>query len=813
MQEFSHYLRSTSSELSLREVLQQPVSALLGVSDDAVSALGGIGLKSVFDLGSSSLFAQAASAVSASTSVLGSLPADVLTDAAAVTPVAEVPDLPLESMRSLTAAKAAALKTALDTSTIREFALWPQRQIAQTMVSSAAGTTLDLDEEAQAEELRPRFGEYPTERVYYDSLVMLATEANPNLAPLDQPLSLEQIANEGIGFGKPAVGALATHSQSWFAQGITLGQMLHSLALAPGEATRIAVVDWARRTRAAVTETVAELEQLDNAMDHSRSVSEVQNAVATEMQSGGSMSSGWAKSTSSASGAAASLGGGLAGMAEGITGVLGFSVGGSETNQNAETNSRASSTSWSVGSKSVLAEMTQRVNDRTEQHATSVRNRRASSVREVSESEHEDVSTRIVANYNHMYALSIQYYEVVQVYRVSVQLNKFERAIFLPFQLIDFSAASAMELVTRFRGQLLNAALTARVFDLLQDDRGRVEVRSAIRVDSPLNVASFAKADVAATVRTAARIAPLPLSPGGQAVETPLPVAPPPTRFTVVRPGPIAEVIPGDVSLVSASFEGVGIERVSIDQPGVPAADSTFFVSPNTGQVDLTSPVPVRSIQGIQVGRDQGTQASGSMVLRYEADGLQSIAVVPLALEDETAMQQVAYLSGDTADRRAELLAHLQANRAYYTEAIFETLDSASLIMLLSGISWHGKPLTDQVEPHPLAVAGNYLVLRAPADDGDIAGIDDTTTWGELLKERNVTFDQQDVRLVPIPTGGVFAEAVLGRLTRRRNSTSPGSGTGKTRRFRSSRRRSRLSARTPGRRRRRLRRANSAHPC
>ena len=173
MQEFSNYLRSTSSELSLREVLQQPVSALLGVSDDAVAALGGIGLTSVFDLGSLLLFAQAAAAVSASTSVLGSLSTDVLTDAAAATPLADVPDLPLENMRSLTAAKAAALKTALDTDTIREFALWPQRQIAETMVSSAAGTNLELDEEAQAEELRPRFGEYPTERVYYDSLVML----------------------------------------------------------------------------------------------------------------------------------------------------------------------------------------------------------------------------------------------------------------------------------------------------------------------------------------------------------------------------------------------------------------------------------------------------------------------------------------------------------------------------------------------------------------------------------------------------------------------------------------------------------------
>ena len=125
------------------------------------------------------------------------------------------------------------------------------------MVSTAAGTTVDLDEAAQAEELRPRFGEYPTERVYYDTLVMLAMEANPNVQPFQQPLSLEQIANEGIGLGKPAVGALATYSQSWFAQGITLGQMLHSLALAPGEATRIAVANFARQTRATVTETVA----------------------------------------------------------------------------------------------------------------------------------------------------------------------------------------------------------------------------------------------------------------------------------------------------------------------------------------------------------------------------------------------------------------------------------------------------------------------------------------------------------------------------------------------------------------------------
>ena len=155
--------------------------------------------------------------------------------------------------------------------------------------------------------------------------------------------------------------------------------------------------------------------------------------------------------------------------------------------------------------------------------------------------------------------------------------------------------------------------------------------------------------------------------------------------------------------------------------------------------------------------------SEGSMVIRYESDGRRSIAVVPLSLVASTAMQKVAFLAGDAADRRAELLAHLQANRSYYTRAVLERLDAASLVLLLSGISWLGKPLVDQVEPNPIAVTGNFLVLRAPAEAGDPSGIAGFRTWADLLRDRDIDFKKQDTRLVPIPTGGVFAEAVLGR--------------------------------------------------
>ena len=41
--------------------------------------------------------------------------------------------------------------------------------------------------------------------------------------------------------------------------------MLHSVSLAPGEATRVAVIDWSRRASAFAAETIGETEQLDSA--------------------------------------------------------------------------------------------------------------------------------------------------------------------------------------------------------------------------------------------------------------------------------------------------------------------------------------------------------------------------------------------------------------------------------------------------------------------------------------------------------------------------------------------------------------------
>ena len=133
-----------------------------------------------------------------------------------------------------------------------------------------------------------------------------------------RPVDLKALAAGDAGFSKVAFGALLTYSQSWFSQGVTLGQLLHSVALAPGESTRLAVVDWSRRSRAGETEIISEEDELANDTSHNRAISEVTNAVATEAQSGFSHSSTFSTSTEAGASQAVDISSPLGGLLGGV---------------------------------------------------------------------------------------------------------------------------------------------------------------------------------------------------------------------------------------------------------------------------------------------------------------------------------------------------------------------------------------------------------------------------------------------------------------------------------------------------------------
>ena len=124
-------------------------------------------------------------------------------------------------------------------------------------------------------------------------------------------------------------------------------------------------------------------------------------------------------------GAGWGIGGGVAGGVNGgdkqASAALGFGY-----NRN---DVQGSTMASSQGQRDVGSNLSQFVQDRSEQAASLARGRRASVVTEVSVNEAEHLSTRVVANYNHMHALTIQYFEVVQIYRVMVELSRVTRAM------------------------------------------------------------------------------------------------------------------------------------------------------------------------------------------------------------------------------------------------------------------------------------------------------------------------------------------------------------------------------------------------
>ncbi|MEW2275613.1 hypothetical protein [Streptomyces griseofuscus] len=293
---------------------------------------------------------------------------------------------------------------------------------ASTPAASEADKTM-LDGPTP-KDLLPTTGNYPTEIVRYRSVVLTDI---PGAKPARALTGAIDLGEENLPFyDRPAEGMIVTTEQSWSAQGVTLGRLLHSLALAPGESTRVAVVDWQRTTRATGTETASEAEALSGTTEQNRSISEVANAIAREEQYGDSQ--GFQVSQSSSSG--------------GSVGVALFGIGGGGNWSKSSNVGIATSVSRSTGVKTVAAEATQRISARTQQLATAARSRNMTVVRETTQTEKDQVLTRVVTNYNHMHAMSVQYYEVVQVYDVTTRPTKLERCLFIPLKELTFTHTS-----------------------------------------------------------------------------------------------------------------------------------------------------------------------------------------------------------------------------------------------------------------------------------------------------------------------------------------------------------------------------------
>jgi hypothetical protein len=802
--DFRRFLRSTSTAMEADEALRARPGALIGISAAAESALATIEINSIFDLAVSRVFAAAARLLAieqdptAVEALLNIVASDVAQTLPGV-PARELANQPIAILRAIGEAAGPSLAEALDVATVRDLAVWPPYHAAKAILSAAffSGQGPEFDPEAPAD-LLPKSGVYPTERIFFKKLVIDAVpEPAEGTEPIEKapPIDLASALAAPAGFGRLATGALLTFSQSWFAQGLTLGQLLHSASLAPGESTRIAVVDWSRRSRAAASEDISESELLSNTMSHSRSLSEVTSATAREFQSG--QSSTKAEST-------AEQGGVGFGLEIGPVAIGGSGAVSTNTTE-------VMSASSSFGARDLAANYAQDINDRSQQNASSVRNRRASIVREVSQSEHEQISTRVLTNYNHMHALSVHYYEVVQAFRTTTQLERAERCLFVPVKLVDFRHA---ETVDRWRLLLAGAALTERARRQLTVEYGVVEIipqtpritpgslvvsgifDAHIATGGIKTMASFASAAAARSASTdeGSGGASTPATEGPPT--TPPPATPPnPTntdyrRAPVNAPAALLALKGWDIEQLNRVGWATGRVLMQAGSDSVFVSDDAlvvgfslrdgqaarFVVRLHTGQevtpavatetaFTFHAPLAITEVESIAVQFTGQQDLKTALVLQLNLFGTVMPLDVPIVLKPMSVPREVVKFGSVRGAR--ELVDHLEANRLHYTQAILRALDAATVAALLARFTYRGLPLGQLVDPQPIAVMANFLVFKMNIATGgeadDPRWADEQKAWQYWLERRGLDSPVPRTEIIPLPSGGLFAEAVLGR--------------------------------------------------
>ncbi len=291
------------------------------------------------------------------------------------------------------------------------------------------------------------------------SLLNRTTTRFVERVPIDKPVSVDGFRDQLIGVTNNTIGAqrsvpmagtlglgyVLNLAQVWKYDGLTLGNLLYSLPLAPGEQQRIVVSE--RRATASVRdqEQLSMFEQQFASMQEDASTSAVFNSAFNER----------VRASTSQSGEASSPGGGIGGLlgavAGGIVGfvaggpagalalgtaggAIGASVGASIGGIGSEGTSRSSLS----GARSFTSRAAEDMHRSVESQASARRSASRTAIRLATTSESESVTTKVITNHNKMHALTIQYWEVLRKFVSTTEVEGCTLVCFVPLDLVRF---------------------------------------------------------------------------------------------------------------------------------------------------------------------------------------------------------------------------------------------------------------------------------------------------------------------------------------------------------------------------------------
>lgn len=611
--------------------------------------------------------------------------------------------------------------------------------------SSATALTYNVTQYVRAGQAR-RIGVSPGDGAPSNAPISIAMRANEILnlgISKGVEAALSSAAPKGAKTGGPktplaelesiplpasaAVGMEVTYRVQWVPAGHGLGDLVASLPLAPGEMTRISVVEWERSAVDSRIDSSQVADSLDHELVHDRLVDDAVRGAVHEWQRGGT------------AGAAFKLGP--------------LSIGGGY--------------STSSGDRSVTLETVNRLADQIGQRSSSLRQLRSSVIVESHQQELATGTSRVIRNYNHSHSLTILYYAVLRHFRVSVEPVAVRPTLMLRRSMPAFS----IESVFKYRPQIAESLLDESLRPSLEVAERYAAYEMAKAQNLLVLEPEQSSGDVIVReIWIATRSGQLTNEASGYLIVyvgyRPDPTEP--LRFvSLLRQDFDRNELSNDGFMMTANADDLIASRLSeYAEDGLPTGDVRLSdlrsvhmnIYPYPNGSDEKTHIHFTSIQAFAVDGDgvqyplfavplDRTAPAGGLEVKARVDGVRLPAKRPVD----------PVISNDERIGTMRLLAHLNANLAHYWTSIWAGEDSATRRRLLRDTEitiagQKGVPLLDVVDNDLLDVVDDACVfpIRADVSDGvlrDLSGIDMAV---------------RSERLLSLPTRGVFAEAKLG---------------------------------------------------
>lgn len=547
---------------------------------------------------------------------------------------------------------------------------------------------------------------------------------------------------------------------SWFALGHSLGEILYSLPLAPGETVKLAVIDWSWDSTTKRDETTKLTEEVLHQTHRDRTISETVKAGLKELQHGSSFMGG----TASAAGASGGANLGVVG--------LGAAVG--------NTWSLGGSTATSDGSRDLAAENVQRLNDSFSQASSAQREINSTVVIQARQEEKQNIQTRTFSNYNHSHTLTVLYYQVLRHYRVTVEWVRRRSAVLVKMPAKLPSALSANILLGRrylLEPLLLDPKLSAGFDAAARYTLGEEKLKRETN-------------KWGANIQT--------IDPGAKSFVKLI------AQFTTTSDDttePIFVVLHlNDGRMFELQFDGAGDEGTSpeFEKPlpvavrwneikGVEVKLKDINSGGDWEESNILITMATAANERENILADAGTRTLD------DAGGSTGLLLSKPPPSPTTTMigpkpQRADFISAEDDLALQTLIAHIEANRAYYNNVLLLASDPGTIAIEFESKPWHaGQVMSDYVESTPLAVFGSYVAYPlakqlASVDDTAVvdiaaalngddparrqAAVDRLAAMGEddrqTVLERLPLASAKSERLNTLPTRGVFAEGKLG---------------------------------------------------